>query len=323
MESCLYEGFVRHVRYEPVRHAFRYRLAFLYLDLAELPTVFAGSRLFANEASAPASFRRADHFGDPAVPLDVAVRELVSERCGRRPDGPIRLLTLPRVLGHAFNPISLYFCFERGGTELAVVVAEVTNTPWRERHCYVLPVTRPARADSVLRFRSDKVLHVSPFLAMDFEYLWRIGLPGEKLAVSIANVRDGRRVFAASLALERRALDPAGLRRGLTRQLLVPARVLAAIHWQALRLALRGAPFHAHPATDSSDSGVDARAALARAGGVGAAGPAQAVAGEDPVRAVEESAQQRPAGRRDEPAQADRRVQAAEDLDAFDQRAVG
>lgn len=277
MESCLYEGFVSHVRHEPVRHEFRYRLAFLYLDLAELPTVFAGSRLFANEARAVASFRRADHLGDPGVPLDVAVRELVRERGGSRPDGPIRLLTLPRVLGHGFNPISLYFCYERDGAQLSAVVAEVTNTPWRERHCYVLPVTHRARADSPLHFRSEKALHVSPFLAMDFTYVWRILPPAEKLAVSVANVREGKRVFAASLALERRALDAAGLRLALLRQLLVPGRVVAAIHWQALRLALRGVPFHSHP---ESDSVVNARAALAGAGGVRAAGPAQAVSGE-------------------------------------------
>jgi DUF1365 family protein len=277
VESCLYEGFVSHVRYQPVRHAFRYRLAFLYLDLVELPTVFAGSRLFANDARAVASFRRADHLGDPGVPLDAAVREFVRERSGRRPDGPVRLLTLPRVLGHGFNPISLYFCFERDGAQLSAIVAEVTNTPWKERHCYVLPVTRSAPADSPLRFRSEKALHVSPFLAMDFTYLWRILAPAEKLAVSVANVREGRRVFAASLALERRALDPAALRLALLRQLLVPARIVAAIHWQALRLALRGIPFHSHPA---SDSPVNARAALAGAGGVRAAGPAQAIARE-------------------------------------------
>lgn len=247
MESCIYEGAVHHVRYEPVRHEFRYRMSFLYLDLAELSEVFGGSRLFASERRAAASFRRTDHFGDPAQPLDEAVRELVRERSGRRPSGAIRLLTMPRVLGCAFNPISLYFCWERSGEALEAVVAEVTNTPWRERHCYVLPVIPASRVSEGLRFRVPKALHVSPYLSMDHEYDWRIQPPGAKLGVAISNVSGGRPVFAAELVLERRVLDPASLRRAFWRQTIAPARVVAAIHWQALRLAIRGAPFHAHP----------------------------------------------------------------------------
>lgn len=248
MESCLYTGRIDHIRHEPVRHAFGYRIAFLYLDLAELPDVFAGSRLFKSERRAPASFRRSDHFGDPEAPLDETVRQLVAARSGIRPGGPIRLLTLPRVLGHAFNPISLYFCFEPDGATLEAIVAEVTNTPWHERHGYVLPVTPAARgAQTALRFHVAKALHVSPYLEMDYDYDWTIEPPGETLGVSVANVRDGRRVFEAALALRRRALDPAGLRSAFWSRTLAPARVVAAIHWQALRLALRGVPFRAHP----------------------------------------------------------------------------
>jgi uncharacterized protein len=246
MESCLYEGVVRHVRRAPVRHAFAYRLALLYLDLAELPQVFAGSRLFAVERRALAGFRRADHFGDPRTPLDEAVRELVEARIGRRPAGAVRLLTLPRVLGHAFNPISLYFCWDRAGAQLDAIVGEVTNTPWRERHCYVLDAARDGRSPT-LGFRSEKALHVSPFLEMDYTYAWRVRPPGRTLAVSLANERAGQRPFRATLALERCALTPASLRRALARQLLAPARVVAAIHWQALRLWWKGAPVHAHP----------------------------------------------------------------------------
>jgi DUF1365 family protein len=248
VESCIYTGRIDHVRHEPARHAFGYPIAFLYLDLAELPAVFAGSRLFANEKRAPAGFRRSDHFGDPHVPLDLAVRELVAARSGTRPDGPIRLLTLPRVLGRAFNPISLYYCWERDGSALRAIVAEVTNTPWHERHCYVLPVTPAARGpQTALRFRVAKALHVSPFLEMDYDYDWTIEPPGETLGVSVANVRDGRRVFEAGLALRRRELDPRSLRSAFWARTLAPARVVAAIHWQALRLGIRGIPFRSHP----------------------------------------------------------------------------
>ena len=243
--AVYYEGVVRHVRRAPVRHAFSYRLAFLYLDLAELPQVFAGSRLFGVERPAPAAFWRADHLGDPRTPLDESVRARVEERTGRRPAGPIRLLTLPRVLGHAFNPISLYFCWDRAGGQLDAIVAEVTNTPWCERHCYVLDAARPGPAPT-LGFRSAKALHVSPFLAMDYTYAWRIRQLARTLAVSLANERAGKRPFGATLALERRELTPGSLRRALALQLLVPARVVAAIHWQALRLWWKGVPVHAH-----------------------------------------------------------------------------
>ena len=231
MQSCLYEGVVRHVRRAPLRHAFAYRLAFLYLDLAELPGALAGARPFAR-------FRRADHLGDPREPLADSVRALVAARLGRRPTGPIRLLTLPRVLGCAFNPISLYFCWDPAGARLDALVAEVTNIPWLERHVYVV------EGQSC---RSEKALHVSPFMAMDYTYAWRIRPPGRRLALSIANERGGRREFTATLALQRHELSPASLRRALARQLLAPARVVAAIHWQAFRLWWKGVPVHAHP----------------------------------------------------------------------------
>jgi DUF1365 family protein len=247
VQSRLYEGRVVHVRREPRLRSFSYRLAYLYLDLAEIGEVFAGSRLFAAERRAPASFRRADHFGDPDLPLDEAVRRLVAERSGVRPSGPIRLLTQPQWFGLAFNPISLFFCWDRDGEELEAIVAEVTNIPWRERHCYVLPVSGAEPARDVLRFRVPKAMHVSPFLDMDYEYEFRIGRPGEALRVSVANLRGERREFEATLSLERRALDPAALRRAFWRQTIAPTRVLAAIHWQALRLALRRVRFHAHP----------------------------------------------------------------------------
>ena len=163
MHSCLYEGTVRHRRLTPVAHQFHHSLFMMYLDLDELPTLFRNRWFWSNERANVAVFRRCDHFGDPAVSLDETVRTLVESRTGRRPTGPIRLLTHLRYFGYCFNPLSVYFCFAPDGQSLDIVVAEVSNTPWGERHCYVLPVeaARPEKlfASALI---SDSHLHSSP-----------------------------------------------------------------------------------------------------------------------------------------------------------------
>lgn len=247
MESAIYEGVVRHVRRAPIRHEFRQRVALLYLDLAELDRVARISRLLGVESRALASFRRGDHFGGADVPLDAAVRDLVEARVGRRPGGPIRVLTQPRVLGHVFNPLTLWFCLGRDGRGLDAVVAEVTNTPWLERHCYVLDLASARPRRGAHEVRAAKRLHVSPFMDMAQEYAFRIHAPGRRLFVDVATERAGERMFSATLALERRELSPAALSRNLATGALVPLRAVAAIHWQALRLWWHGVPFHAHP----------------------------------------------------------------------------
>lgn len=242
MRSCLYDGHVTHVRLGPVAHRFRHRLALFYLDLEELPRVFGGRWIWGVEGRKPACFRRADHLGDPRTPLDQAVRELVAARTGRRPEGPIALLTQLRYFGCVFNPVSFFYCFDAAGASVEAIVAEVTNTPWLERHCYVLP-----RQGASLHFRTAKELHVSPFQPMEQAYDWRFDEPGEGLRVQIANCAGGRPVFHVALELERRALDGPNLARALRRQPFAAGAVTAAIYWQALRLAWKRAPFHPHP----------------------------------------------------------------------------
>jgi len=243
MHSCLFEGRVSHVRAAPVRHAFGYGLFMAYLDLAELDEVFAGRWLWSTSRPALARFRRADHLGDSGVPLDTAVRALVEHETGERPAGPIRLLTQLAYSGYCFNPVSFYYCFDAAGERVATIVAEVNNTPWGERHCYVLD----ARGGAGLAFTPRKALHVSPFMPMDVSYDWRFTEPGERLGVAMSCDRAGRRVFDATLALRRREIDGAALARVLLRYPLPTAAVIAAIHWQALKLWLKGSPVHAHP----------------------------------------------------------------------------
>jgi DUF1365 family protein len=248
--SCLYEGTIRHRRRGAVEDEFRQRLFMAYLDLGELPELFDGRLLWSARRAAPAWFRRADYLGDPTVPLADAVRELVLERTGVRANGPIRLLTHLRCFGHCFNPVSFYYCYDPAGENVVAVVAHVTNTPWGERHAYVMPVAVAADHGSVslMSARLEKELHVSPLMGMDLVYDWRLTEPSERLAVHIESHRaDGESVFDATLALRRRELSGPELARALVRYPLLSLRIVTRIYAHALRLRLRGARYFPHP----------------------------------------------------------------------------
>jgi DUF1365 family protein len=245
VNSAIYAGTVRHRRFAPIRHAFTYRVGMLYLDLDELPEALDAGPLWSARRPAPGRIRREDYLGDPARPLADVVRDLVGERLGARPVGPVRLLTMPRTLGRSFNPVSFYYCFDGDGSVLAVV-AEVTNTPWGERHAYVMD----AQGDtSVLRENFDKVFHVSPFMGMDHRYRWSLTVPGDTLSVHIDSDRAGGRAFDATLSLRRRPLTPRNLNRLLARFPFAALRVFALIYGQALRLRIKGASYFPHPSS--------------------------------------------------------------------------
>jgi DUF1365 family protein len=174
------------------------------------------------------------------------VRDLVAEHTGRRPGGPVRLLTQLRSAGYLFNPVSFFYCYEDGGA-LAAVVADVSNTPWNERHRYVLPAELGGAGR--LHARVPKRFHVSPFLPMSLDHVFHVREPGPRLSLRIEDQeRDGRRVFDAVLALRRREITGRGLARALVRFPLMPLQVSAAIYWQAFRLHVKRAPFFPHPA---------------------------------------------------------------------------
>ena len=261
MHSAIYRGSLRHRRFAPRPHAFRYPLFMLYLDLAELDEVFRGRWLWSIRRKALARFDRADHLGDPTVPLDRAVRDLVAQQTGYSPQGPIRLLTHLRYFGYCFNPVSFYYCFKADGETVDCIVAEINNTPWGERHCYVLNKPDLTVAAAYQRFRSSKVFHVSPFMPMELDYAWGFSLPGEKLNVHMtlhdtshealhdtpATEGPAPKRFDATLRLERKALSGATLAAVLMQFPLMTVQVLVAIHWQALRLWLKRVPVYTHP----------------------------------------------------------------------------
>ncbi len=245
--SAVYEGVVRHRRHFPHAHAFSYRMAQLYLDLDEIDRVFAGRWLWSAAGRNLAEFRRSDYLGPPGRPLSDAVRDCAARALGRRPAGPVRLLTHLRYAGYVFNPVSFYYCYAPDGETLECIVAEITNTPWRERQAYVLPIPGAARRGTLWAWDFAKTFHVSPFMAMSRRYDWRLSEPGRNLRVHMRVLNGEAAEFDASLVLERRPLDPASLRRVLCRYPLMTLRVITAIHWQALRLWVKGNPVHSHP----------------------------------------------------------------------------
>lgn len=247
MHSAIYEGWVRHRRYAPRPHTFQYSMFMMYLDLSEIDRVFKRRLLWSSNRPAPAWFRRDDHSGDPAEPLDSTIRSLVRERACARADGPIRLLTHLRYFGYIFNPVSLFYCFDESGTRVETIVAEITNTPWKERYCYVLPEAMNRATGERKRFRFPKSFHISPFMGMDQVYDWSITDPGKNLGVHMMNYEGETKLFDATMHLRRTEITTASLARVLVQYPLMTAKVIGGIYWNALRLKLKGTPFHPYP----------------------------------------------------------------------------
>ncbi len=247
MQSCLYVGQVRHRRQNPAEHRFVYRLFMVYLDLDELPHIFQRYWLWSAKRPNAAWFKRSDHLGDARIPLSDAVRDLVTDQTGRRPEGPIRLLTQLRYFGYGFNPVSFYYCFDSADERVETIVVEVNNTPWGEQHCYVLSVDQDLGRHGHKRFRMQKSFHVSPFMPMEIDYDWHFSEPNESLSVHMENYTDVGKIFDATLTLRHRPISSTHLASVLIRYPFITIKVIGTIYYQALRLWLKRVPLHNHP----------------------------------------------------------------------------
>ncbi len=261
MHSAIYTGQTQHRRLKPRKHEFSYSMFMLYLDLDELPELFDQSpwfsaRPFSVSGFALARFRRQDHLGNENLPLSHCVRELVAKQTGRRPQGPIRLLTHLRYFGYGFNPVSFYYCFDQDDRHLECVVAEVNNTPWGEQHCYVLHSADDLGQNGLHRWQQAKAMHVSPFMPMQMHYEFSFLQPEKMLSVYMQNYQDGDLVFDAGLQLQRQEITAASLRNSLLRFPFMTLQIIVAIHWQALRLWLKGVPVHNHPGNNDNPSSI-------------------------------------------------------------------
>ena len=239
--ACLYRGEVTHARLRPKAHRFRYRVFWLMIDVDRMEEAAAGTRLFSLNRFNLFSMRPKD-FGDGSEgSLRARIERSLTGAGIVLPGGAIRLLTMPRVLGYAFNPISLYYCSDKTG-RLGAMVYEVTST-FGERRAYAL-----AAEDERFRHGCDKTLHVSPFMHMDMRYDFQGKAPDERMALTINGHDAEGLLIATAMAGERKPLTDREILRAAIALPLSTLKVTLGIHWEALRLWLKGVPPVAGPA---------------------------------------------------------------------------
>lgn len=247
LSSRLYSGSVRHSRSVPAENIFQYQIFMVYLDLDELKHLFDNFIFWSADKMNLAWFRRADYLGDTQSSLDASVRDLVESRTGKRPEGPIRLLTNLRYFFYRSNPVSFYYVFNNDGISLETIVAEVTNTPWDERYYYVLDLKEESGEQDKFVYTIGKDFHVSPFMPMDMSYQWRISTPGNSLAVRIQSFCNGERFLDVALSLKAEPISSASLAKCLMIYPFLTMKVTMAIYWQALKLWIKRVSFYRHP----------------------------------------------------------------------------
>ncbi|WPZ36880.1 DUF1365 domain-containing protein [Thalassobaculum sp. OXR-137] len=244
--SALYLGKVMHCRFAPMRHRFRYRVASLLLDLDELPALDSAMRLFSVDRGNLFSFHQRDHGPGDGAPLKPWVEAVFAEQGCAIPGGRVLCFCIPRTLGYAFNPLTVYWGYRADGS-LAGVLYEVKNT-FGDQHCYFIPAAPDHVPGEPLVQEARKVFHVSPFFDLAGSYRFRTDEPSETLRLLIRLVGpDGADRMIATHAAERRTLTDRTLTATLFSHPLNTFKVIAAILWEAGRLRLKKAKFHPRP----------------------------------------------------------------------------
>ncbi len=258
--SAIYTGTVRHRRFSPKQHAFEYDVFMVYLDTREIEAVFSLSKFWSLKKFSPVQFKRSDFHIDkknieknnfPCV--DESVRNSVQAKLGYRPNGPIRMLVNLRYWGFNMNPISTYYCFDESGENVIAILAEVHNTPWNERHAYVLTGDNFAKKQKI---NFTKEFHVSPFNPIAMDYRWRSTTPTKTLALHLENWQDNAKVMDATMTLTREEISATSMNKILIRFPWMTVKVISAIYWQAVKLWWKGVPIFNHPEPEHSQNNI-------------------------------------------------------------------
>ena len=246
--SCLYSGVIRHRRFSPISHEFKYRVTSLCLDLDTLETDLSIPLIASSKGPSLGWFRRADYIGDRRTPLKQSILTLVNENLGFKPDGKVLLLTHLRYWGFVMNPISVFYCLNNQD-QLVAVCLQVTNTPWREKTLYVERID-PESKNHCSLFK--KQMHVSPFNPMEMTYLMRLQYPAGRLFFHLENHHNQDRITDATMIFRQSELTKKNLLSLILRQPSVTLKVALGIYWQAIILKLKGAVFYGHPSKSTS-----------------------------------------------------------------------
>lgn len=244
MKGAIYLGEVEHRRFLPLAHEFRYPVCYYYLNVDEAHKIFRFPFIFSCNFPGILSFWRKNYFGDPKIDLKTSICEMIKDKTGERFNGQVYLFSNISYFGYCFNPVSFYFCFEESG-ELKFVAAEITNTPWGERHVELLK----ADGSKKIVHQFAKSFHVSPFMEMEIDYTWVFTQPAEKMTVLMQNRRTGEKkiIFDSTLEVHRLPLTAFNVMKAFFRFPLITFKTTLAIYWQALVLYLKKAPFYPHP----------------------------------------------------------------------------
>lgn len=245
MHAALYTGQVMHSRQSPVRHRFTYDVTALYIDLDELPVLAKKLRLLRIDRPGIFTFHQRDHGPRDGTPLRTWIDRTLSAHGIDIADGPVRLLCFPRMWGYVFNPLTVWFCYHRDGP-LTAILYEVSNT-FGQHHCYLIPVDARDAARGIVRQTCAKGFYVSPFLPQDATYTFRLKEPGDTLSVGIRYEAATGESLAAVQTGTRHPLTDGMLLRILARRPTMTFKVMAAIHWEALKLWRKGGRYHRRP----------------------------------------------------------------------------
>lgn len=252
--SAIYQGTVRHRRYSPKKHDFSYQVFMMYLDTQELDKVLSLSPFWSTSKWAPARLKRDDfHINKKYVdnpdnkklpPIDDAIRDTVELETGIRLNGPIRMLVNLRYWGFSINPLSTYYCFDKSGKNIIAIVAEVHNTPWNERHAYVL-TGYDFNKKQLCDF--EKKFHVSPFNPMNMTYRWKSTIPTNTLSIHLENWQQKIKVMDATMILKHQPINAKNMNAILIRFPWMTVKIAISIYWQALTIWIKGVPTFNHP----------------------------------------------------------------------------